>query len=316
VLRRTCSLAKDFGTEVHLYSVAYNTQLAGHAIKDEDDRERMIAILVEKRLDSMQVLADSVAKQGIDCTYSVAWDYPTHESLARTVVDGSYELVVFASFGRIRGTSPQAALSQTDWQTLANCPAPCLLVRTSGLNPYNSVLAAIDPTHDSEKTAALDGDIIETAKKMSRTFGAGLRILHAYRPIASAAGFPTDGEILPIDLTEKALADSIEGELADLARKHGLDPGTMLLRHGRAADTILKTVSETFADLVVMGAISRGRVHDWVIGSTAEQVIGHLDCDLLAIKPAGFKPRLGKPVKQHLLRSGYRAADTETQDSA
>ena len=307
VLRRTCSLAKDFGADVHLYAVAYNSQLAGQAVKNEQDRERMIAILVEKRLDNMAVLADRVAQQGIDCSYSVAWDYPAHESLARTVANGGYDLVLFGSFGRV-SAGKQSILSQTDWQTLANCPAPCLLVRTSGMNPYNSVLAAIDPMHGNKTTAALDAEIIETGKLMSHTFGASLRILHAYRPIAGEAEFPVEGEILPIDLTEKSMQKSMEKELREVARAHELDPGTMLLRHGRPAETILQAIAETFADLLVMGAISRGRVRDWVIGSTAEEVIGDLDCDLLAIKPAGFRARLGKPSKHHLLLDGYRAA--------
>ena len=43
------------------------------------------------------------------------------------------------------------------------------------------------------------------------------------------------------------------------------------------------------SDILVMGAVSRSLLVRPVIGSTAERVIDHVDCDVLVVKPAGFK---------------------------
>ena len=49
----------------------------------------------------------------------------------------------------------------------------------------------------------------------------------------------------------------------------------------------LEMVADEFAaDVVVMGAISRSRLSEMLIGSTAEKVIDFMSTDILVIKPA------------------------------
>lgn len=294
-LTRAIAIAADFGAELHLHSIAYNSHLASRKIKDNDERARLIRLLAEKRLEGLQALTLPLCEQGLEYSYSTAWDYPIHEALARMASD--YDLVIADTFGRLSVTAPLRVLSQTDWQLITNCPVPCLSVRTSGMHPYRQILAAVDPDHDNENVAALDGAIIEAAKLISHKFGSGLRILHAYQSIAEVVGFPVEpSHPAAVDF----LAD-MEQRLGDFAKQHGLDPDTLCIRMGSADEAILKTVKELFVDLLVMGTVARGRIHDWIVGSTAELVIGNLDCDLLAIKPSGFKARLGRPAKQYLL---------------
>ena len=309
-IRRGFSMARGFGASLHVHGTAFNAPLASQASLSEGERQRMVTILVEKRLDEVQMLAETIAERGIGCSYSASWDYPMHESLARMVAEGGYDFVLFDSFGRAMGTRQNrpALLSQTDWQVMVNCPSPCLLVRMSGANAYNSVLAAVDPTHASDKAAALDSEIIEFGKQVSGNYGASLRVVHAFHSLTNTPKDFSEEEELPVDHADRLLADSIREDLARITLEHDLDPETVLLHRGAASEVILRTVKEVAADLVVMGAVSRGRVHDWVIGSVAERVIGDLDCDLLIIKPDGFKPRFGKPPKYHVLLQGYRAA--------
>jgi nucleotide-binding universal stress UspA family protein len=39
------------------------------------------------------------------------------------------------------------------------------------------------------------------------------------------------------------------------------------------------------ADLIVMGALARGRVKDFLIGSTAERLLHHARVDVMAVHP-------------------------------
>ena len=57
---------------------------------------------------------------------------------------------------------------------------------------------------------------------------------------------------------------------------------------GEAGDRILELASESKADLLVMGTVRRTGVPDFFVGNTAEKVLQHLDCSLLAVKPKGF----------------------------
>jgi universal stress protein E len=48
-------------------------------------------------------------------------------------------------------------------------------------------------------------------------------------------------------------------------------------------------VSRVGAQIVVMGAISRSGLRRIFIGNTAERVLDALSCDVLVVKPPGFK---------------------------
>jgi universal stress protein E len=72
-----------------------------------------------------------------------------------------------------------------------------------------------------------------------------------------------------------------------LADKHGISD--CVVREGTASNVIVSEANRRSSDILVMGAVSRSLLVRPVIGSTAERVIDHVDCDVLVVKPAGFK---------------------------
>ena len=75
----------------------------------------------------------------------------------------------------------------------------------------------------------------------------------------------------------------------DLAARHGIDAERCEVKVGRPEDIISPIERRDAADLLVMGAVSRSIDTHPVIGNTAERVIDRVSCDLLVMKPAGFK---------------------------
>jgi universal stress protein E len=56
---------------------------------------------------------------------------------------------------------------------------------------------------------------------------------------------------------------------------------------------VLPRVAEaTRAAMVVMGAVSRSRLQEAFLGSTAERVLDRIGCDVLVVKPADFTEKL------------------------
>jgi len=49
---------------------------------------------------------------------------------------------------------------------------------------------------------------------------------------------------------------------------------------------------EIGASLVVMGAVSRSRLQEIFLGSTAERVLDRITCDVLVVKPGDFTEKL------------------------
>jgi universal stress protein E len=91
--------------------------------------------------------------------------------------------------------------------------------------------------------------------------------------------------------TREFIATTTES-VCRLASRHGIDAADCNVREGRAADVIPSEANRLRADLLVMGAVSRSLLARPVIGSTAERVIDHVDCDVFVVKPAGFKSRV------------------------
>jgi universal stress protein E len=60
-----------------------------------------------------------------------------------------------------------------------------------------------------------------------------------------------------------------------------------------AANEVLPRLAESLgAALLVMGAVSRSRLQEVFLGSTAERVLDRIGCDVLVVKPADFAEKL------------------------
>ena len=56
---------------------------------------------------------------------------------------------------------------------------------------------------------------------------------------------------------------------------------------------MLPRVAESLgASLLVMGAVSRSRLQEIFLGSTAERVLDRIACDVLVVKPGDFAEKL------------------------
>ena len=62
-------------------------------------------------------------------------------------------------------------------------------------------------------------------------------------------------------------------------------------------DAILQAARISHTAIVVMGAVSRSGLKRLLIGNTAERILDELRCDVLMVKPRGFKSRTPSGVR-------------------
>jgi len=139
---------------------------------------------------------------------------------------------------------------------------------------YQSILLAIDlhPTCD-EITAQRAVDMAKMAA------GAKLSIVHAVEHINAygvAQAYPT-----VIDLEEQMLKEAQEG-LARFATKYNIPAGQQFVEIGSPKSVILNKADEVKADLIIVGSHGRHGI-SLLLGSTANAVLHHAHCDVLAI---------------------------------
>jgi universal stress protein E len=284
---RAQEFAAKTGAQVTLFHSLYNPYVAGEQFYSPTDLQRDIEAAVNARKRELERLAKPLLAAGIAAHVRVRWDYPIHESIVREALREKIDLVVIESHRH--GAAARLVLTNTDWQLIRLCPCPVLLVKSSRRYERARVLVSVDPMHAHAKPAALDSRLLATGSALAETFGGKLHAAHFYllaTPLAT--GFMVEPLPLPAEIAEQHARD-VRKAFEGLTAKYELGTRRSHLRAGIPVDELPDLAAEIDAQLVVMGAVSRSGLKRLFIGHTAERVIDRLRCDVLIVKPEGFK---------------------------
>jgi universal stress protein E len=188
-------------------------------------------------------------------------------------------------------------LQNTDWELIRQCPCPVLLVKsTRAYRARPVILAALDPFHAHAKPAALDQALLKTGDALAGALGGTLHAFHSYMPLVSTLPVPM-GPVVPIGFPQEM--EDIHGQqvavLFDkLAGAAGIPAARRHLHMGNVQDELNATVKDVQASIVVMGAVSRSGLRRVFIGNTAESVLNGIACDVLIVKPRGFRSPIAR----------------------
>jgi universal stress protein E len=260
---RDCATAH---TKLRIFDVVYEPLIDGY-LGNRQIYEPLRSRVLLERQERVDALAKSLRTEGLTGSAKAVWDHPLEEAVARELELEAADLVVTAA-------DTQAGLSQSDWRLLSRSPAPVLFVKSSGERRYRHIVAAVDPFHAHAKPAELDAEILANAKNLQALTGASVTVLHCYTPI----------EFFGTDIAPPAAAFAPDpSAVRRLAASAGFPESTARVATGAPHVVLLEMLERGEADLVVMGALARGRVKDFLIGSTAERLLQHARHDLLAV---------------------------------
>jgi universal stress protein E len=175
---------------------------------------------------------------------------------------------------------------------IRNCAATLWLVKPRPPGQKPCFVAAVDPLHERDKPANLDKRILATAQSLSGALHGDVHVFHAF-DVTAALAVSTDAMTMPIALPINDFADAMRAEHTEaverLCKEHGVPPDRMHVMQGGIRQQLLELTSQLRADAVIMGAISRSGLKGLFLGNTAEDVLDRLHCDLVIVKPEGFK---------------------------
>jgi universal stress protein E len=298
LLTKVAAIARPNKARVELFH-ATNTALALEAIRGV--RRPAPPAHTAERIEQLsrtrlQRAASSAVLRGLKVSVHVEWDYPAHEAIVRRALRQSSDLVVAQTQPRYFGS--RLLLANTDWELIRHCPVPLLLVK--GRAPYRKpvVLAAVDPFHVNAKRASLDSVILRAASGWARALRGQVHIFHAYVPEVAIVPLATAPPI-PIELSPELLAleeRRIRGTIGRLAAQAGIPPARCHVVPGDVPSALAPTLRRTRARILVMGAVSRSALQRFLIGSSAERVLDRVDCDVLIVKPAGYRTGVPKRI--------------------
>ena len=283
-LKKAVRIAKNTGAKLTLFH-AFSRPLMVPPEAMPLDPDAILRDVAKARRAELLALAKPLRKAGISVRCEVVWDFPPAHAIVRWVRANKPDLVVAESHRHSR--IARWFLANSDWDLIRECPCPVWFVKQERLPARPLILTAVDPSHAHAKPSGLDDRLLRAAGAVKDQLGGRVVIVHVQD--TGGLGAPT---VLAHMANARALVVASEAatEAVDrLAKRHRVAAANEIVRTGVPAQAIAGTAKEMKADLLVMGAVSRSGLSHVHIGNTAEAVIDDVNCDVLIVKPRGFK---------------------------
>lgn len=169
---------------------------------------------------------------------------------------------------------------------IRKAPVDVLVVRDDAQAPFRRILACVDMSENS-------GKAVRAALHLAQQDQAVVDCLHVYQ---SAVAMSLDyGGLMPSPVASidpeacqhwQRQLEAFVAPYQALAPEIKLQP--LVIERMNIRETILDHIQQTGATLVVIGTRGKSGLREMLIGTTAEKIIQHAPCSILAIKPDDF----------------------------
>lgn len=286
-IERALRLSIPNRTEITLLSLVYSRALDAHYLFDKEGREKAHDAYKNQCTRKLLPIQYELNKLGIDTHIDVRWSKHKHQDLEEIIDETHVDLVVKTV--REHGALEKILLSHNEWQLIRNCKQPLLLANPSvKYTSSSTVTVAIDPVESHDKPSSLNHELLEVGQELSQQLHGRTAVFHCYDPIPPSLLTDIDS------VSYQDLSDTIrhrhQEAFSEFMQQHPIAHELEWLEEGDIYDVLPKTLREHQSPMVVMGAISRSKLDQWLIGSTAERLLEVIGSDIFIIKPKAVEP--------------------------
>ena len=227
--------------------------------------------------------------EGLEVSEAVLQGTPFVEVI-RMVLREGHDIVIKGATAAAHG---RGALKGFDMHLLRKCPCPVWMLMGPGDGHFDRIMAAIDPTPSGDPARdRLDRLVLDLATSLAERERAELEVIHAWylqEEQALRHGRYTKGlkgEVDALVAREQAAAQArVAALMADYPQ---VPAGRIVLAKGHPGDAIADHAAASAADAIVMGTVGRTGIGGFIMGNTAETILGRVTCAVIAVKPEGF----------------------------
>lgn len=285
VANRAAWIARHYGCDLELVMSDPTLGFLRDSFMISADSQQIAATIKQAQAEELERIAASVASGDLNVTTSITYDRPAGDAIVATALDREPAFVVKGTV--YHSPAERATFTFTDWHLIRKLDYPLWLVKPHDWKHKPVVVAAVDPLHQHDADGALDQAIVNAGTTFVSKCNGKLLLLHTFQRLGEIGAYaklrfkPTK---VPIGEIEEKLRKERRRYLELLATKNGIAPAAIHQLPGRAREILPSFAREHGADLVIMGALARTGLKRRMIGSTAEQVLDHLPCDILIVR--------------------------------
>jgi universal stress protein E len=217
---------------------------------------------------------------GAGCAVEVRTGSPVHELMESCHAHKADLLVMGAKGSR----SEPHRIGAVAAKCIRSAPVDVLIVRSEAQGPYKKVLACVDFSENAAKA-------VQCALHIAQQDGGTLDCLHVFQSaLVMAVDF---GGFAPAAMPQAVDAAGMERWKAELdsflepltRKADGVTIKPVVAEMMNVREAILEHVIQHHCDLVVLGTRGKTNLRTLLIGTTAERIVQHLPCSILAVKP-------------------------------
>lgn len=281
-LRRAVYLHHCIGGKIKAFLPIYDFSYEMTTLMSPGERLSMREGVITQRTAWIKQQARYYLEAGIPIEIKVVWHNRPFEAIINEVTEFQHDLVLKMAHQVDKLSA--VIFTPTDWHLLRKCPCPVWMVKDQPWPVGGKALVAVnlaseEPYHDTlnEKLVTVTQRL---AKKVNNT---EIHLIAAYpsAPINIAIELP--------DFDPDVYNEAIRGQhliaMKALRQKYAMDESFTHVERGQPEEVIPEIAEKLQAGVVVLGSVGRTGLSAAFLGNTAEQVIDHLRCDLLVIKP-------------------------------
>ncbi|MCA9040866.1 MAG: universal stress protein [Planctomycetaceae bacterium] len=228
-------------------------------------------------------IVQQATEKGCRASSKLMYGTPSYEILKEAVL-GEYDLVVVGT--KDMGMAGRFLLGSTSMKLLRRCPCPVWVTKPDPEPENLNVLVCSDFSDVSQH-------MINMIVNACQNTESKVHLLHVNETLADKGIW---GSRIPEDQLEEhqsKLREENEAKLNEQLSqtdfrtlKYGVKTHVV---DGSPEEVIPKVAEEEGIDLIVLGTIGRSGIPGILIGNTAERILTHIDCSVLAVKPADFE---------------------------
>lgn len=279
-VKRAISLASHLKAELTFFTVldvsAHTQELL------QDDFEHISNTVEDAAQTELAKLIERAKKENVAAKSKITFGSPWIETV-KQVQRGNHDLCIVGT--RDHSAASRFLFGSTGSKLLRNCPCPVWVTKP---DPDLSDLNILIPS-DFSDVSQLALEIAVNADPMVDT---KIHLLHANDEKVDNRMWLTGlSEEKIVEFRQQKKGETLQALNNQLAQtdyrtlKHGVK---LHVKDGPADVVILDAIKEFEIDLLIMGTIARSGITGMLIGNTAERLLPHVSCSVLALKPDGW----------------------------
>ncbi len=289
-LKRAIELSSHTKAKITAFLSIFDFSYEMTTMLASDEREIMRKTVIDDRKQWVEEIITEHNPNALDINCIVVWHNRPFEAIINQVISDKFDLLIKGTHQHDKFKA--VIFTPTDWHILRKCPCPVLLVKDHNWPDNGNILAAVNIGSDEDEHKTLNQQITEEANNLAKIINANVHLVNSF------PGTPVNIAIEIPEFNAQEYNDTMLKNHQNIMSKHAqafnVKPEFTYVKEGLAEDIIDEIATKIDAELVILGTIGRTGFSAAIIGNTAEHVLDQLKCDVLALKPIGYKSPLDR----------------------